>query len=157
MCLIGMRVRPSSTVSCTGMSRIMLMSLPAAVLPVGVKFWNDAGATCSAWVCTSVAVLVAGVASARAAAHSAAIRSSSLMPSVGRAALSGGILGSQPAQVRAGQQLIDLQRVAPVGGAVVAFEDRHPGHLGLDAGLQVQLDEVARLERQQLLDGRRRG
>src|SRR5947207_11447246 len=157
MCLIGIRVRPSSTVSCTGMSRIMLMSLPAVGLAPDEKFVNAAGATVSV-VCTSVAD-AAGEDSASAAAHSAAILSSSLIsPLLGRAALSGGILGSQPAQVGAGQQLIDLQRVLAVGGAVVAIEDGHAGHLGLDAGLQVELDEVARLEREQLLDGgRRRG
>src|SRR5206468_5820790 len=98
-----------------------------------------------------------GAASASAAAHSAAIASSALIAPGSRAAFSGGILGSHPAQVRAAQQLIDLQRVLAVGGSVMAIEDRHAGHLGLDAGLQVELDEVAGLERQQLLDGRRRG
>ena len=45
---MGMRVRPSSTVSWTGMSRIMLMSLPAAPPRPGAspeKFVNAAGAT----------------------------------------------------------------------------------------------------------------
>ena len=45
---MGMRVRPSSTVSCTGMSRIMLMSLPAAFTGPGEKLAKAAGATDSA-------------------------------------------------------------------------------------------------------------
>src|SRR6185436_8635379 len=45
MCLIGILVRPNSTVSCTGMSRIRLMSLPAPplVLPPDAKLANCAG------------------------------------------------------------------------------------------------------------------
>jgi len=45
--LIGMRVRPNSTVSCTGMSRIMLMSLLGMLPGVGEKLVKLAGATCS--------------------------------------------------------------------------------------------------------------
>ena len=39
----------------------------------------------------------------------------------------------------------------------MALDHRHAVHLGLDRRVQVELDEVARLERQQLLDRRRRG
>ena len=38
----------------------------------------------------------------------------------------------------------------------MAVEHRHAGDLGLDAGAQVELDEVARLEGEQLLDRGRR-
>src|SRR5580765_2851001 len=152
MCLIGMRVRPSSTVSCTGMSRIMLMSLPAVLAPVGAKFWNDAGETWSAAACSSEAV--SGLASASAAAHSAAIASAS---SAGAALFSSADMAfPQPTRVGVGQQLIDFERVLAVRGAVMAVEHRHADHLGLDGLVQVEFDEIADLERQQLLDRGRR-
>src|SRR5436190_9417284 len=146
MFLIGIRVLPSSTVSWTGMSRIMLMSLPAVDPVVGAKFANDAGDTWSAasWISDAV--------SARpAASHSAAAGSAGMAP-VG----SVDIVFSEPAVARAGEQLIDLERVLAVRGSVVAVEHRHAGDLGLDRVVQVELDEVAGLEREQLLDGRRR-
>src|SRR6218665_4021051 len=137
MCLIGMRVRPSSTVSCTGMSRIMLMSLPAAADTLFEKFVKATGATCSvAWTSDAGSPFD----SASAAAHSAAISSSAL----GAAEFSDMVF-SQPAHRRAGQHLIDLQRVLAVGGAVGAIEDRHADDLGLDVRQQVQLDEIAGL------------
>src|SRR3954447_3898761 len=103
MFLIGIRVRPSSTVSWTGMSRIMLMSLPAVEPPVGAKVANDAGETCSAAVWISDAV------SARpsAAAQSAAAGSFGTVPGV----LSLDMVFSEPAFARAGEQLIDLERI----------------------------------------------
>src|SRR5688572_11844760 len=152
MCLMGILVRPSSTVSCTGMSRIMLMSLPAPVScgVAALKLANDAGATCS----TAVEADSAGLLSASAAAHSAAMRSSSDCAAL----LSGDILFSQPALLGAGQQLVDLEGVLAVAGAVVAVEHGHAVHLGLDVRVQVELDEVAGLEAEQLLHrGRRSG
>src|SRR6185295_2169020 len=69
MFLIGIRVRPSSTVSCTGMSRIMLMSLPAIAPPgVGWKLVNDAGDTWSAGPCSSEAVSLRASTAAQSAA-----------------------------------------------------------------------------------------
>ena len=41
----------------------------------------------------------------------------------------------------------------PAAGAVVALEHRHADHLGVDVLVEVELDEVARLEGEQLLDG----
>src|SRR4051812_1263269 len=148
MFLIGIRVLPSSTVSWTGMSRIMLMSLPAVEPVVGAKLANAAGATWSAASCTSEAVSAGEPASAPPAAASSAGRAP-----VG---LSVDIVLSEPAFSRAGEQLIDLERVLPVRGSVVAVEHRHAGDLGLDRLVQVELDEVAGLQREQLLDGRGR-
>src|SRR6185295_7121260 len=146
MCLIGMRVRPSSTVSCTGISRIMLMSLPAEpVAPPAAKLANGAGDSAGA----VSAPPSAGLASAIAAAHSAAILS---WLSSGAAALSADMTLSQPTALRFGQQLIDLDRVAAAGSAVVRVEHRHAVDLGLDDRRHVELDEVARLQREQLLD-----
>src|SRR5436190_18827946 len=144
MFLIGIRVRPSSTVSWTGMSRIMLMSLPAVEPVVGAKLANDAGETCSAASWTSEAV--------SAPAHSAAAASAGDAPE----GLSVDMVLSEPAFSRAGEQLIDLERVLAVRGSVVAGEHRNAGDLGLDRLVQVELDEVARLQREQLLDRRRR-
>jgi hypothetical protein len=76
MFLIEIRVRPSSTVSWTGMSRIMLMSLPAVDPVVGANVANDAGETCSAAAWTSVA----GSVRPSAAAQSAAAGSSGSAP-----------------------------------------------------------------------------
>src|SRR5262245_29663710 len=147
MCLIGMRVRPSSTVSCTGMSRIMLMSLPAVPgAPPAAKLANGAGESAGA----ASAPPSAGLASAIAAAHSSAILS---WLSPGAAALSADMALSQPTALRVGQQLIDLDRVVAAGGAVVAVEHRHAVDLGLDDRIDVELDEVAGLQRQQVLDG----
>src|SRR5450755_3915238 len=144
MFLIGIRVRPSSTVSWTGMSRIMLMSLPAVEPVVGAKFANGAGLTCSAGDCSSDAVSVRVCAAA--AAQSALSCSSALGAG---AVLSSGMVFSDPARLRAGQQLIDLEGVLAVRDAVVAREHRHAGDLGLHAALQFELDEVARREREQ--------
>src|SRR6187549_1158829 len=72
MFLIGIRARPSSTVSCTGMSRIMLMSLPAIAPGVGWKLVNDAGETCSAGPCSSVAVSLRASTAAQSAAFGSA-------------------------------------------------------------------------------------
>src|SRR5437764_12886306 len=102
MFLIGIRVRPSSTVSWTGMSRIRLMSLPAVDPVVGAKLANDAGETWSAasWISDAVSVRPP------AAAHSAAA-SSGIAPGM----LSVDIVFSEPAVAGAGEQLIDLERV----------------------------------------------
>mmetsp|Transcript_48327 Transcript_48327/g.117598 ORF Transcript_48327/g.117598 Transcript_48327/m.117598 type:complete len:428 (+) Transcript_48327:250-1533(+) len=154
MFLIGMRVRPSSTVNWTGMSRIMLMSPAGPPAVVGLKLAKLGVDTCSgATSATTSPVLAgAGAASASAAAHSAAIASCSSW--LGESGL---MFGSQPALLRAGQHLVDLEGVAAVGRAVMAVEDRHAVHLGLDHRLQVELDEITFLERQQLLDGGRCG
>src|SRR2546430_5467384 len=123
------------------MSRIMLSSLPAVEPVVGAKLANDAGDTWSAasWISDAV--------SARpAASHSAAAGSAGMAP--------GGsvdIVFSEPAFARAGEQLIDLERVLSVRGSVVAVEHPHPSDLCLDRPGQVELDEIARLEREQLL------
>src|SRR5689334_10961063 len=148
MCLIGMRVRPSSTLSCTGMSRIMLMSLPAPppAPAFGAKLAKAAGAS----ACIGTLPPSAALLSASAAAHSAAIASSA-----GAAALFSDMRLSQPARAGAGQQLVHLDRVLAARGAVVAGEHRHAVDLGLDRGVQVQLDEVARLQGEELLDRRR--
>src|SRR6218665_3159497 len=145
MWLMGMRVRPSSTVSWTGMSRIMLMSFVAAFAPADEKSVNATGA--AGGEPTSEAT--SGLASARAAAHSAAMSSSAEL-------VVSDILVSEPAHVRAGQHAIDLQRVLAVGSPVMAFENGHPDHLRLDAGAEVELDEVTGLEGEQLLHGGRR-
>src|SRR5215204_3374659 len=107
MFLIGIRVLPSSTVSWTGMSRIMLMSLPAVEPVVGAKLANDAGDTCSA----AAWISVAGSARPSAAAHSAAAASGSA-PGFWSLVM----VFSEPAFARAGEQLIDLERVPPVRG-----------------------------------------
>src|SRR6516162_9777966 len=99
MFLIEVRVRPSWT----GMSRIMLMSLPAVDPVVGANVANDAGETCSAAAWTSVA----GSMRPSAAAQSAAAGSSGSAP--GFWSLDIGF--SEPAFARAGEQLIDLERV----------------------------------------------
>src|SRR5690242_17846561 len=104
MFLIGIRVRPSSTVSCTGMSRIMLMSLPAVVAPVGAKLANGAGATWSAGPRTSDAI-------------------SGCTASAPAAELSVDMRVSEPAALGGrGEHLVDLQGVLAVGGAVRAVE-----------------------------------
>ena len=59
------------------------------------------------------------------------------------------MLVSKPAGSAGGQKLLDAKRVFVVGGAVVALEDGHAVHLGLDHLFEVELDEIARLERQQ--------
>ena len=85
MCLIEMRVRPNSTVSCTGMSRIMSRSPPAAAMAcergVGASCAKAACAVAAAGKAASVALDASGLVSARAASHSAA-RVSSLVISV---------------------------------------------------------------------------
>src|ERR1035438_3782403 len=119
MFLIGIRVRPSSTVSWTGMSRIMLMSLPAVEPVVGANVANEAGETWSAAACSSEAVSLRP----STAAQSAAAASAGAAPCV----LSVAIRFSEPAVFRSGQQLIDLQCVLAVRGAVMAVEHRHTG------------------------------
>src|SRR5687768_4099299 len=119
MCLIGILVRPNSTVSCTGMSRIMLMSLPA---PAGLpplplpKLANCAGDSLVASTPPPSVALV----SASAAAHSSAILSGLSAPA--GSAFSADIGFSQPSALRIGKQSIDLDGVAATGGAVVAVE-----------------------------------
>src|SRR5512142_815257 len=135
MCLIGIRVRPSSTVSCTGMSRIMLMSLPAPCVGPGAKLANAAGATDSVCTCTAPSPSAAALPSASAAAHSAAIASSSDIGCA--AAVLSDMAFSHPSGVGAGQQLVHLDRVLAARGAVVALEHRHAVDLGLDRGLEV--------------------
>jgi hypothetical protein len=75
MCLIGMRVRPSSTVSCTGMSRIMLMSLPDGPCTEIGEVGERPGRAPLLWRARPGSTSVAGLLSASAAAHSAAIAS----------------------------------------------------------------------------------
>src|SRR5262245_6695058 len=116
MCLIGMRVRPSSTVSCTGMSRIMLMSFTAPGTPAALKSVNATGLELvAAMPSRAVFGSAAGVDSASAAAHSAAIASSSDGAAAASLPSSADIAFSQPAHGGAGQQLIDLQRIPTVG------------------------------------------
>ena len=110
------------------------MSLPAAGAPDTplAKLAKGAGATCSTAV-------VATAVSATAAAQSAAAGSSMFVVSADM------MVCSQPALVGAGNQSIDLDRVAVVGGAVVAVEHGHAVDLGPDRRVEVEFDEVAGL------------
>src|SRR5690606_5249945 len=143
--LIGTRVRPSSTESWTGMSITMLMSpAMAAVLPAPPPWAPAAGAPTASKAGALSACGVAWACSSRAWAQSSIICASSC---------SVDIAISQPVEVCAAQAALDAQGVLAVVGAELALEKGNPVDVGLDQGLAVQLDEVAGLHGQQLLDG----
>ena len=58
-----------------------------------------------------------------------------------------------PAQIRVAQKLFNANRIFGIVGTVLAFKHRHATDGSLDARLAVQLNKVAGLHCQQLLDG----
>src|SRR4051794_26412569 len=111
-------VRPSSTVSCTGISRIMSRRPPVPAPPAsGDSSWNTrAGAAVAALLWRE-----AGSCSAMAAAQSSALRS--FLSSAIAAAL---------LIVPLADYLVDLECVAAVHHTVAALKDGNPVHLGAD-------------------------
>src|SRR5262249_42009959 len=156
-------VRPSSTVSCTGMSSISSMSLCAPA--------TEAGANCSkTGGCATCTLFSPAPAAGVPCSAIAAAQSSALMLSAG----SGFLLGVFPITcfdecercttsahsccfpVGARQHFLDAQRVLAVEHAAAAFHHRHAVYLG-DHGLRnIHRDYVADLHGEQLVDGKAR-
>src|SRR5690606_14774847 len=144
MYLMGTRVRPSSTESCTGMSSTIWMSCtgaPAAPPPGGVvrgeALLSKEGAlsACSVEACSS-----------RACAQSS-LTESSFMVSV----LSVDIGISKPGRIGSAPIAVHAQGVLAFVSAVLALDDGYPVDMGLDRRVAIELDEVADLHGQQLL------
>src|SRR6218665_3431221 len=164
MYLIGTLVRPSSTDSCTGMSSTRLMSLmtcsppltalaPLAAPARGGRTGSPLkGPPC----CPSAGGSSLCFCSLRALAQplngsSAEFSAGWPWPGAG-GAYSVDIFFAQPAWVCIAQAFLDADGVSAIVGSVLAFKNRHPADRRPNARLALEFDEVAGLERQQLLD-----
>src|SRR3990167_389110 len=140
MYLIGTLVRPSSTVSCTGMSSTIWMSCIG--LPWAATGW--------AWL-SKAGALSAAPEGALACSSRAWAQSSAMLSWVMVSVVSVDIGISQPGQIGSAQIALDTQGVLAFVCAVLAFEERHTVHMGPDRREAVEFEEVAHLHRQQLL------
>src|SRR3990167_8716677 len=135
MYLIGTRVRPSSTESWTGMSSTIWMSCIGLALAEPPEV-TGAVADSNTGAPSSLTLTVAAC-SSRAWAQSSVTASFMVF------GVSVDIGLSQPVHINAAQVALDAQRVFAFVGAVLAFENGHAVHMGLDRGTAVELDEIA--------------
>src|SRR6218665_1625992 len=172
MYLIGTLVRPSSTDSCTGMSSTRLMSLMTcsppltALAPLAALAAPARGGRTGSPppgpppppppCCPSAGGSPLRFCSFSASAQplngsSAALSAGAPWPAPGGPS-SVDIFFSQPAWVCIAQAFLDADGVSAIVGSVLAFKNRHPADRRPNARLALEFDEVAGLERQQLLD-----
>src|SRR5690606_34753110 len=142
MFLIGILVRPSSTVSCTGISRMRSISCASSsCVPVSPLLLASGSNSFAAGAAAGASPLAAAC-SASAAPQSPSTESA--------------IVFSQIVCLRRyGEDLLDADCVVTVERAVLAIENRHAVDLRHHVLRQLERNDVARLHLQQAAERRR--